>query len=416
MTEKYPPPTPFGTPDTPDTPGTPTMPDLPDTPNLSPTASVPTAPPTGTAPAPSGVGTAPAAPGYPQPNGAPAAQAQGYAQPNGTPYPPGTAPAAPQQSPAPSWGYPQGYPQGYAQNAQQGYGYQQSPPPPGYAYPAYPTQQGYGYAPPPQKKKVWPWVLGGCLLASLLLFGGCIAVFASAYSQFDTNEYRNLLEDYGEREDMRDNGYGWGDGWDDELFGLDEILTRDDLDLLLPMGVEGTVTNGRATIGAYEVGKGKDLEAGLYYLEGSQTEEGVFYLFESASPDEGYTLLAPIVYFGNYYANLKEGDAIVFLAPESAEMFIASDKVLEPEKSYQSGLYRIGIDMPAGDYKVTYQKGIPEDTEGDAAAFIMKDLKWNESSILETYYVITGGSHTITVEEGQFLELYGAEASVIAVG
>ncbi|WP_167476063.1 MmpS family transport accessory protein [Nocardia arthritidis] len=53
-------------------------------------------------------------------------------------------------------------------------------PPPGSGYP--PPQ--YGYYPPPQypppkSKPVWPWVLGGVLLAIFLLAGGCFAIFGT---------------------------------------------------------------------------------------------------------------------------------------------------------------------------------------------------------------------------------------------
>ncbi|MGY0501194.1 DUF4352 domain-containing protein [Nocardia sp. FBN12] len=51
-------------------------------------------------------------------------------------------------------------------------------------YPAGPgvPQQPY-YPQPPRKKKVWPWVLGGFVLAVLVLFGGCVAVIGTAANE-----------------------------------------------------------------------------------------------------------------------------------------------------------------------------------------------------------------------------------------
>ncbi|MFE1595945.1 DUF4352 domain-containing protein [Nocardia sp. NPDC058705] len=43
-------------------------------------------------------------------------------------------------------------------------------------------QQPY-YPQPPRKKKVWPWVLGGFVLAVLVLFGGCAALIGTAANE-----------------------------------------------------------------------------------------------------------------------------------------------------------------------------------------------------------------------------------------
>ena len=43
----------------------------------------------------------------------------------------------------------------------------------------------------------------------------------------------------------------------------------------------------------------------------------------------------------------------------------------------------------------------------EAAAFLMKDLEWDDDSITDRYYAAKGGSHTITVADGQWIEAYG---------
>ena len=47
-------------------------------------------------------------------------------------------------------------------------------------------------------------------------------------------------------------------------------------------------------------------------------------------------------------------------------------------------------------------------TEYESAAYVMKDLEFEDDSIVETKYVIAGGSQTITVTDGQYVELFAA--------
>ena len=68
----------------------------------------------------------------------------------------------------------------------------------------------------------------------------------------------------------------------------------------------------------------------------------------------------------------------------------------------------MGIDIPAGTYKVVAQSDAPATKSQEAAAYVMKDLDFDDDSILETKYVIAGGSQTITVSQGQYVELYAA--------
>ncbi|MGW5451000.1 DUF4352 domain-containing protein [Nocardia sp. NPDC003979] len=48
-------------------------------------------------------------------------------------------------------------------------------------------QQPY-YPQLPKKRKVWPWVLGGFLLAVLALFGGCVALIGGAANEVAKSE------------------------------------------------------------------------------------------------------------------------------------------------------------------------------------------------------------------------------------
>ncbi|MEV6067427.1 DUF4352 domain-containing protein [Nocardia sp. NPDC052001] len=59
---------------------------------------------------------------------------------------------------------------------------QQPPPPPPGGQPVY----GQGYpAPPPRKRKIWPWVLLGVIV---LFFGGCVAIFSTTAHEVSKSE------------------------------------------------------------------------------------------------------------------------------------------------------------------------------------------------------------------------------------
>ncbi|MFR7403755.1 MAG: hypothetical protein ACLUW6_03725 [Coriobacteriaceae bacterium] len=52
----------------------------------------------------------------------------------------------------------------------------------------------------------------------------------------------------------------------------------------------------------------------------------------------------------------------------------------------------------------------------DSAAFVMKNLDFDDDSIVDTKYVIPGGEQTVTVSNGQYLELFAATATPVAQG
>lgn len=330
------------------------------------------------------------------------------------PAPYGQQPTAPygQQSPAP-YGQPPATP----------YGQPYSPPPAAYPaqpytagpggvppqppMPPYPGQPPYPPAPEKPKRKVWPWVLGGCLGALLLLvicFGGCVACTAYLGSEIESaaSDYRN------DRSRNYDYGYNYdrGDRSSSGAFTLSEIK---DLAGTAPSKIE----DGRCTPGVYEVGPGKQLSEGVYFLEGSQAEEGSFYVFD-ANDGGGYDLDDAVIYYGNYLTDLDDGDVIVFLGPDSARMYPLAKADFKPQAPYPSGLYRVGTDLPAGTYTVTAAESVPTDMSDEPAAFVMKDLDFDSDSITQTKYVTAGGSQTVTVNNGDYLELYAATATPAA--
>ncbi|MEU4647400.1 MmpS family transport accessory protein [Nocardia fluminea] len=81
-------------------------------------------------------------------------------------------------------------PYGQQPYGQQPYGQQPYGQQPGWRPQGGPPYQqgGYpqgGYPPPPKKRKVWPWVLGGTALVILIFFGACLAFFGGVVNEID---------------------------------------------------------------------------------------------------------------------------------------------------------------------------------------------------------------------------------------
>ena len=69
---------------------------------------------------------------------------------------------------------------------------------------------------------------------------------------------------------------------------------------------------------------------------------------------------------------------------------------------YQSGVYRVGIDIPAGTYQL--KLGPADDY---SACYVMKDLNFTDDSYLfEGYYIEGDQPDEVVLEEGTYVELY----------
>lgn len=337
---------------------------------------------------------APAAPGAPVPPPPPGQQPYAPQQPYGAPY--GQAPQQPQ---------PQ-QPYGYGQTPQQPYGqqpYGAAPQPP---YPGYPAQPPYPVAPEQPKKKVWPWVLGGCLVAFVLFVGGlvgCVSCAVMMGERYDSSYYgySDSYDDY----DYRYN-YPYDDSDSGDYSGQ---LTYESIKEAAG-NLPNNVIDGKCTSGVYRVGASADIEPGRYFFEGSTGEEGYFSVFDGDGSG-GYDIQSAVAYFGNYFADFEEGDLVVFMGAADDRMYLADEADFKPEAPYECGLFLVGTDIPAGTYTVTTQDEAAAVADSESAAFVMKDLAFDDDSITDTKYVVKGGSQTITVQDGEWLELYAATAT-----
>lgn len=137
--------------------------------------------------------------------------------------------------------------------------------------------------------------------------------------------------------------------------------------------------------GTYQVGT--DLPEGVYLIEGSG--------YLSVSSD-GSSSLDSVITNANYtnrtFIQVENGQYLTFQgtakAVDKAEPYANTDVLTD-------GMYLAGKDFPAGEYTLT--------AEGDAYVAIMTDAKGVIDSITSNFNF--SNTETITVEDGQFLEL-----------
>ena len=171
------------------------------------------------------------------------------------------------------------------------------------------------------------------------------------------------------------------------------------------------IADGKCSSGVYRVGAGQDIEAGRYFFEGSMDEEGYFTVFASNGSSGGYDVKSVFTYFGNYFADLEEGDLVVFMGAGDDRMYPADQADFKPEAPYKSGLYHVGTDIPAGTYAITVQDEAAAVADQDSAAYVMNSLDFDGDTIIDTKYVLKGGTQTVTVKDGEWLELFAAVAT-----
>lgn len=324
----------------------------------------------------------------------------------GAPVPPplpGNAYAPQQPQPQqPSYGMP--HPP-YGQPAQPPYGAAPQPP---YGYPAQPP---YPAAPAQPKKRVWPWVLSGCLLVFLLGIGGCVGCVSCAVMLDD--RYGSPYE-YGGSYPFDDYGYSFPfDGFDGSSGGNSNGSEYHTYEAIKEAAgdLPSEIADGKCSSGVYRVGAGQDIEAGRYFFEGSMDEEGYFTVFASNGSSGGYDVKSVFTYFGNYFADLEEGDLVVFMGAGDDRMYPADQADFKPEAPYKSGLYHVGTDIPAGTYAITVQDEAAAVADQDSAAYVMNSLDFDGDTIIDTKYVLKGGTQTVTVKDGEWLELFAAVAT-----
>ena len=305
----------------------------------------------------------------------------------------------------------------------------------------YPGQSApYGYEPSgSQQKRRWPWFLLGLAVGLLIGMGGCVScagiMAVTAYDHGSSYNYAQPINpgiDLGTPDgefDPSDNDRNQGDrdGSGNQgtrpdtdtttpevgSYSLDEIKS-----VMFPDGApDAAPADGDVCKeGIYTVGPKGQIPAGLYFLQGAEDAESRFFVFDGTDTPDYYKVDDSVVYFGNYFVELEEGDLIVFKPGADLTMYPAPATSFEPKTPYNDGCYRVGIDIPAGSYTITSYEPSAAVATADSGAYVMKDLDFDDDSIEESVYVIPGGKQVVTVKDGQYLELFAATATPVSQG
>lgn len=264
---------------------------------------------------------------------------------------------------------------------------------------------------PAPKRRRWPWILALCIVAGFVMLGGIFAcasnVMRATFHAVQHNERHYDFDDlfnHDEQDGLWNYYYGGMDVTFDGLLDIFNIKAGEITD------------NGVYAGGAYRVGGENGIAPGLYYLEGSQNGVSNFFVFRNigGTEDDSYDLQASAEYFGNYYVEVAAGDALFFIPFDDAStMFLASDQPMDVMPPYKSGCYRVGIDIPAGTYTITCDSELARLSDSEAGAYVMDDVFFeaDEPFVSESVYVIKGGRQTISVDDGEYLELFASIAT-----
>lgn len=157
--------------------------------------------------------------------------------------------------------------------------------------------------------------------------------------------------------------------------------------------------DGEYDQGVYFVGS--DIPAGSYWFEGDNKEISYFYLLQPSSTTEGaYDVVHINSYYGHNLMDVKDGEVLILANDEDMIPLSAMDETFS--NPYQSGVYRVGIDIPAGTYQL--KLGQADDY---SACYVMQDLNFTDDSYLfEGYYIEGDQPDEIVLEEGTYVELY----------
>lgn len=154
-------------------------------------------------------------------------------------------------------------------------------------------------------------------------------------------------------------------------------------------------TSSEYTVGQFKVGS--DLPAGEYIAIG----EGYLELSKDSTGDLGH------IYFndnfkGRRYVDARDGEYIkitgavkLYPVAEMPKLEISIDKIPE-------GQYKIGADIPAGEYKIT--------TEGNGYYAVTKNS--HEHSYITNAFMPQGQSRYVTVSDGQYFQIKNSWAKI----
>lgn len=141
--------------------------------------------------------------------------------------------------------------------------------------------------------------------------------------------------------------------------------------------------------GMYKVGT--DIEPGEYFLVRNGSTSAYF---ETAEDSNGSSIIANGIFSAHSYLTVKSGE---YVRIENAKMIkIEYAPALTLSDTAKEGMYKIGRDLPAGEYKVCCNQG-----ENNAYVEIMRDSRHTSNSTIMND--IFSGERYVTVKDGQYL-------------
>lgn len=268
------------------------------------------------------------------------------------------------------------------------------------------------------------WIVLAVIVGVMLI---CAAVYAVSSVSSAVGTYLSADRSTSQGlPDGQEDGRGGDLSYDDldDYYGqpyFGNTYTLDDLEEYFDMRLmEKSATYGGNQFGEgmYEVGDA-GITTGEYRFEGNQSDLSYFYIFDKVAQEstgDTYRINVVVQYFGNYFADLQDGQIIVFKPDEDGLRMMLDDGMpIQTNEPLLSACYRVGIDIPAGEYVISVEEETEEavaESDSEPTAYVMEDLNFEEGSIVGEYPVLKGTSRKITVEDGQYLELYGCIAEL----
>ena len=191
-----------------------------------------------------------------------------------------------------------------------------------------------------------------------------------------------------------------------ESFSLEELLAYSSQ-------LENITLNGKTSAGGYYIGTPSDsttpmLEVGEYFFEGSNDDENELTVFSKEAGSNHYTVAYSMSFYGNFMTDLKDGEFLIYEPSNSISTMYPLKKEafkVESENPYISGLYRVGIDIPAGTYSITGDTRIDDD-DMPMGAYVYESLDFVDPKNTVSEHLLSKVAKEVTVEDGQYLEIY----------
>lgn len=181
--------------------------------------------------------------------------------------------------------------------------------------------------------------------------------------------------------------------------------------------ISSSVIKGSVDGSSYKIGS--DIDAGEYYIVAKQETDPEFrdpsglnisivYLsdipvLEIGEDGEGINAMLPVT--NTAYLTISEADGYLFLANADAYPVDAKPAItINSDGSYDPGVYKVGVDIPAGTYTL---EAIPESFETGyvitSDSIFSMDFTTAPTNIISSGEVLNGAPQSVTVFDGQYL-------------